>query len=200
MWVDSQRTGSGQWALTHMTQMIRLMGMADESSTSTGVFTELYQQLPHNLLGRAWSPADGMPLQTLAERLAAGPISAELRDAHEPVLSVNDLPISLVEFYLCLGSCPELLETTHFFFDPDEFFIVDDHLVFLEDEEESAAWGIPVDQLPLPDPLLWRRTVGADTPDGEGDWLCEDGTISEVVTDVITWALSDPDEDAEDHA
>lgn len=103
-------------------------------------------------------------------------------------------PLALHEFYLALG-VSEMMETNHFFFDPDELEVRDNYLMFVEDVDETMVWGIPLDQASLPDPIVYRRTVGADEPDDAGEWEATDATISELITDILTWNYSEDDLD-----
>ena len=52
-----------------------------------------------------------------------------------------------------------------------------------------------MDNLALPDPLVWRRSAGADAP--EGEWQDEGGTFSEFLTDLLAWTFEDPEDDDE---
>lgn len=103
-------------------------------------------------------------------------------------------PLALQEFYLALG-VSEMMETNHFFFDPDELEIRDDMVMFVEDSDETLVWGIPLDQVALPDPMVYRRSVGADEPDGVGVWDVSDATVSELIADILTWNYSEEDLD-----
>lgn len=103
-------------------------------------------------------------------------------------------PLALQEFYLALG-VSEMMETNHFFFDPDELEIRDDMVMFVEDSDETLVWGIPLDQVALPDPMVYRRSVGADESDGAGVWDVSDATVSELITDILTWNYSEEDLD-----
>lgn len=112
---------------------------------------------------------------------------------HAPTLQ-ELAPLALQEFYLALG-VSELMETNHFFFDPDELEIRDNMVMFVEDSDETLVWGIPIDQVSLPDPMVYRRTVGADAPDGNGDWEASEATVSELIADILTWNYSEEDLD-----
>ncbi|MGO1885935.1 MAG: hypothetical protein ACTH3G_11330, partial [Citricoccus sp.] len=102
------------------------------------------------------------------------------------------MPLALYEFHLALGNCPDLLETDHFFWDADELEILDGFLLFLEDAGETTVWGLRVEDAELPDPLVWRRSTGADSE--HGVWKCEGGTFSEFTSDLLDWTFEEPDE------
>ena len=104
-----------------------------------------------------------------------------------------EIPAALREFYLALGNCGDLMETDHYVWDPEDLEVRDGFLMFLEDADETVVWGLPVDNLALPDPLVWRRSAGADAP--EGEWQDEGGTFSEFLTDLLAWTFEDPEDD-----
>ena len=137
-------------------------------------------------LGEDWAHDDGLTGAEVDRRLDESPAAEQLG---EDLV----LPAALREFYLALGNCGDLLETAHFFWDPDDLEVRDGFLMFLEDAEETVVWGLPVDNLPLPDPIVWRRSSGADDEDGE--WTDEGGTFSEFVTDLLAWTFEDEEED-----
>ena len=104
----------------------------------------------------------------------------EMLDAH-----TFTIPLVLREFYLALGNNEDLMEAFHFFWDPDELEIEDGYLLFLEDEDEKFVWGFRVDQLDVPDPIVWRRN------NARGDWQSEEGTFSEYVFDMFEWVFEE---------
>lgn len=67
--------------------------------------------------------------------------------------------------------------------------------MFLEDAGETVVWGLPVANLALPDPLVHRRSTGAEAEDGE--WEDEGGTFSEFVTDLLVWSFEADDKAAD---
>lgn len=144
------------------------------------VYLPGFQKLVPALLGEDWAQDDGLSPAEVDRLLGESPASEQLG---EDLV----LPTALREFYLALGNCGDLLETAHFFWDPDDLEVRDGFLMFLEDAEETVVWGLPVDNLPLPDPLVWRRSTGAEEEDGE--WTDEGGTFSEFVTDLLAWTL-----------
>lgn len=151
------------------------------------VYLPAFQQIVPDLLGEPWAADDGLSPREIEERLPSAPAAEQLGDAFV-------LPAALREFYLALGNCGDLLETAHYFWDPDDLEARDGYLMFLEDEDETVVWGLPVANLTLPDPLVWRRSAGAEAE--EGAWEDEGGTFSEFVLDLLAWTFEDPgDED-----
>lgn len=145
------------------------------------VFTPAYRRLVPELLGIEWSAQEGMSAQEFGARCAQSPAAQHFTETD------LQIPVALSRFYLAVGGCEEVLETDHFFFAPEEFDVRDGHLMFLEDAEESTVWGIPVDQLSLPDPLVAQRSSGADAETGA--WRPLEGTVSEFITDLFAWML-----------
>ena len=150
------------------------------------VYLPGFQNLVPALLGEDWAPDDGLPAGEVDRLLDESPAAEQL--GGDLVL-----PAALREFYLALGNYGDLLETEHFFWDPDDLEVRDGFLMFLEDAEETVVWGLPVDNLPLPDPLVWRRSSGAEAEDGK--WTDEGGTFSEFVMDLLAWTFEDEEED-----
>jgi hypothetical protein len=146
------------------------------------VFLSVFKNLVPTHLDTPWSEEDGLEGGELDALLAASP-AAQANGGTAPV------PLALYEFHRALGNCPDLLETGHFFWDADELDIRDGYLMFLEDAEESTVWGIPVADASLPDPLVWRRSTGADEEHGE--WTCEGGTFSEFTVDLLDWTFEE---------
>lgn len=160
----------------------------------TKVFYPAYQGLVSKLLDRPWTADDGMDPAALQQLVDSSVAAEQLQqrglEASLPTLA----PLALQEFYLALG-VSEMMETNHFFFDPDELEIRDDMVMFVEDADESTVWGVPIDQTSLPDPIVFRRSVGAEAPDHAGTWESTEATISELIADILTWNYSEDDLD-----
>lgn len=161
---------------------------------STKVFYPTYQGLVSQLLQRPWSTDDGMDATELDAQIQTS-VAADQMQQHGSTPTVQEIaPLALVEFYLALG-VSEMMETNHFFFDPDELEIRDDMMMFVEDADETLVWGIPMNQISLPDPIVYRRSVGADEPDDAGSWESSEVTVSELIVDILTWNYSEEDLD-----
>lgn len=165
--------------------------MASRSRPQPEVFTPAYQKLVPDLLEVDWTPDEGISVQEFSEQLADSPAAEEMVRSHRQL----EVPVALRQFYLALGNCDEILETDHFFFAPDEFDLRDEHLMFLEDADESTVWGVAVDQLSLPDPLVSQRSTGADAQHGQ--WRQLGGTVSEIILDLFAWMTEDTEEQEE---
>ncbi|WP_028279560.1 hypothetical protein [Arthrobacter sp. H5] len=136
----------------------------------TELFLDKFRALVPTYFDEEWEEEDGLS-------------SSELEDLMED--QIFELPLALRDFYLAVGACEDLMEAFHYFWDPDELEIEDGHLLFLEDAEEKYAWGIRVDQLEVPDPIIWRRN------NNRGSWKSEEGTFSEYVLDMFEWVFED---------
>lgn len=161
---------------------------------NTKVFYPAYQGLVSKLLDRPWSSDDGMDSAELNEHVRASIAADQLQQQGHASTLEQLAPLALQEFYLALG-VSEFMETNHFFFDPDELELRDDMIMFVEDATEATVWGVPRDQVTLPDPIVYRRTVGADEPDDAGSWETTDSTVSELITDILTWNYPEEDVD-----
>lgn len=167
------------------------MRMARRNAT---VFYPTYQGLVSKLLERPWTPGDGMDAAELDAQVQAS-VAADQLQQRGIIPSMQDIaPLALQEFYLALG-VSEMMETNHFFFDPDELEIRDDMVMFVEDADETLVWGVPIEQVTLPDPIVYRRSVNADEPDQVGVWESSEATVSELIADILTWNYSEEDLD-----
>ncbi|MDO5634962.1 MAG: hypothetical protein Q4G34_08865 [Micrococcus sp.] len=146
------------------------------------VYLPQFQQLVPQLLDEPWAHDDGLTDADIDARLADSPAAQQLGERMV-------LPTALREFYQALGNCGDLLETEHYVWDPDDLEVRDDFLMFLEDAEETVVWGLPVANLALPDPLVWRRSTGAEAEQGE--WSDEGGTLSEFLIDLLSWTFEE---------
>ncbi|HET8795117.1 MAG TPA: hypothetical protein VFM62_01950 [Arthrobacter sp.] len=135
------------------------------------MFLDKFRGLVPKYLNREWSKDDGIRIPELDGELSR----------HD-----FDVPLVLREFLHCVGSS-ELMEVYNFFWDPDELEIDDGFLLFLEDEEETTVWGFRVEDLDVPDPIVWRRNA-------DGRWESEEGTFSEFVFDQFEWVFTEEDE------
>lgn len=135
------------------------------------MFLDKFRGLVPKYLDREWTEDDA--------------IAAPILDA-ELVRYDFDVPLVLREFLHCLGNS-ELMEIYNFFWDPDELEVDGGYLLFLEDEEETTYWGFRVQDLDVPDPIVWRRNPN-------GRWHSEEGTFSEFVFDMFEWVFEE-DED-----
>lgn len=134
------------------------------------MFLEKFRSLVPLYLEDEWQEEDGLTDAELDEALGTLPAQ---------------LPLVLREFYLALGGCEDLMEAYHYFFDPEELEVEDGYLLFLEDEEEKYVWGFRLDQLDVPDPIVYRRQ------NARGTWKSEEGTFSEYVLDMFTWVFDE---------
>lgn len=157
------------------------------------VFYPSYQALVSKLLARTWSPDDGMAATQLQDLLASCVAAQQLSQRGLDATPGAIAPLALQEFYLALG-ISEMMETNHFFFDPDELELRDDMVMFVEDADEETVWGIPLDQTALPDPIVFRRTTGAEAPDHAGTWETTEMTVSELIHDILTWNYPEDEE------
>lgn len=158
----------------------------------TQVFYPAYQSLVTKLLDRPWVPEDGMDVATLTTQIESSVAAQQLAGQQRAATIADIAPLALQEFYLALG-VSEMMETNHFFFDPDELELRDDMVMFVEDADEANVWGIPLDQVDLPDPIIWIRSVGAEEPDGAGEWESTQTTISELIADMLIWNYTEDD-------
>ncbi|GGE68840.1 hypothetical protein [Nesterenkonia cremea] len=144
------------------------------TSAETDMFLEKFKALVPKYLDDQWTAEEGFTAEELQELLADSELPATLR-----------LPLVLEEFYRALGSCEEIMEAYHFFFDPDELVIEDGCLIFLEDEEERWVWGVDTSDLQVPDPLILRRNNDKD------EWSEEAATVSEFVFDLLEFSFEE---------
>lgn len=66
------------------------------------------------------------------------------------------LPVSLREYYLCVGKLELLKLPHHKHYDHAELRVEDGHLLFMEEKQRSVHWGIRVQDVAV-DPEVWQR-------------------------------------------
>jgi hypothetical protein len=142
------------------------------------MFLDKFRALVPAYLDEKWTPEEGYTPEELRELIADSELPAELKARPR-------LPQVLEEFYQALGRCEEIMEAYHFFFDPDELTVEDGHLLFLEDEDERWVWGIDVDTMDVPDPLIVRRSSNS------GMWNDEGATVSEFIFDLLEFSFEE---------
>ncbi|WP_125610541.1 hypothetical protein [Specibacter cremeus] len=138
------------------------------------VFVDKFKALVQLYLDEPWQEADGIAADELDAILVEQQVS---------------IPLAMRDFFLALANCEELMEAYYYFWDPEELEIEDGYLLFLEDADEAYTWGLRADQLDVPDPIVWRRN------NAKGNWICEEGTFSEFVLDMLDWVFTEEDED-----
>ncbi|RZU60677.1 SMI1/KNR4 family protein [Zhihengliuella halotolerans] len=134
------------------------------------MFVDKFRSLVPKYLDDQWVAEDGLTPAELDEALQEAGV---------------EIPLVLREFYLSLGGCEDLMEAYHYFWDPEELEYDDGYLLFMEDEEEKYVWGMRVDQLDVPDPIVYRRN------NRRSAWRSEEGTFSEYVLDMFDWVFEE---------
>src|SRR5699024_3697611 len=152
----------------------------------TQVFYPSYQSFVPKLLNRPWTAEDGMAPEELNTQVLSCVAAKQLAALGTTPTLATITPMPLQAHYIALATS-EMMETNHFFFDPDELEIRDTMVMFVEDADETLVWGIPLDQVSLPDPMVYRRSVGAEAPDNIGEWEASEATVSELIADILTW-------------
>lgn len=134
------------------------------------MFVDKFRSLVPKYLDDQWVDEDGLTPAELDGALAEAGV---------------EIPLVLREFYLSLGGCEDLMEAYHYFWDPEELEYDDGYLLFMEDEEEKFTWGVRIDQLDVPDPIVYRRN------NRRSAWRSEEGTFSEYVLDMFDWVFEE---------
>lgn len=133
-------------------------------------FTQSFRSLIPTYFDQPWQPEDGLSREELHEALRESGVQ---------------IPTALEDLYLSVGAVEDLMEAYYFVWDPDELEIEEGYLLFMEDEDEQYTWGIPVDSLDVPDPLIARR------PNAKGGWVPMDATVSEYFMDYFAWVFEE---------
>ncbi|WP_309081192.1 hypothetical protein [Zhihengliuella sp.] len=134
------------------------------------MFVDKFRSLVPQYLDDQWVSEDGLSTQELDEALEEAGV---------------EIPLVLREFYLTLGGCEDLMEAYYYVWDPEELEYDDGYLLFMEDEDEKYTWGLRVDQLDVPDPIVHRRN------NRRGTWRSEEGTFSEYMLDMYSWVFDE---------
>ncbi|MCA0397615.1 MAG: SMI1/KNR4 family protein [Bacteroidetes bacterium] len=109
--------------------------------------------------------------------LFALPANANLGFSEEAIFALENrlelrLPAVLKTFYRSLGRCPEMNASHNRLIDPAQQvgFSADDYLVFYEENQVVAYWGIKATDLSLDNPPVYGN-YSPSAPDGE--WLLD---------------------------
>ena len=122
--------------------------------------------LPKRYLGRDIQSSDGIEV-------------AEL-DAAEKRLGVL-LPSSLREYYRALGRCKELNEAHNELLAPQHLEIIDDHLVFMHENQGVASWGFRLAEIDTPNPIVFQYSPGGK------EWFSEEKNLLELLESMFSW-------------
>ncbi|GHD10208.1 hypothetical protein [Zhihengliuella salsuginis] len=141
------------------------------------MFLDKFRSLIPKYLDDQWVDEDGLSSSELDAALAEAGV---------------EIPLVLREFYLSLGGCEDLMEAYYYFWDPEELEYDDGYLLFMEDEEEKYVWGVRIDQLDVPDPIVYRRNNRRNA------WRSEEGTFSEYVLDMFAWVFEELEPELDD--
>ncbi|GAA3699488.1 hypothetical protein GCM10022377_10660 [Zhihengliuella alba] len=134
------------------------------------MFVDKFRSLVPQYLDDQWVSEDGLSPEELDDALEEAGV---------------EIPLALREFYLTLGGCEDLMEAYYYVWDPEELEYDDGYLLFMEDEDEKYTWGLRVDQLDVPDPIVHRRN------NQRGTWKSEEGTFSEYMLDMYSWVFDE---------
>lgn len=87
----------------------------------------------------------------IAESLLARPLvsqdgvnEVELKEAEQRL--ARKLPTSLVSFYLSVGQLPQFMSAFQLFALPEQLYVKDDLLIFLEENQGACYWGVDEQQ------------------------------------------------------
>ena len=131
-----------------------------------------FADLPRRYLGRDWRPEDAMGEAELA--------------ASESRLGTA-LPLSLRRFYLALGGCDELLSAHNVIRRPAELAIIDDHLVFADENQGVVSWGFRIEDVRLADPDVWQQVHDGSAPE---PWYSEEVPLRQFLADMLDFTFS----------
>jgi hypothetical protein len=126
-----------------------------------------YQAMVRRHLGRDTRRGDGCSQATVAKA--------------ERQLGVR-LPAAMREYYLLAGRLDRLNRAHNRLYAPTELQIVDGYLVFMEENQGVALWGIPVRRLAADDPFVHQR---ASHPDAK--WYSERLRFSAFLICMFDW-------------
>jgi hypothetical protein len=122
------------------------------------------------------------------EALARPPTS----DDGTPVEEIADgerrlgtqLPSALREYYLVAGRFDRLNRAHNRLYPPHDWFADAGKLVFMEENQEVAYWGVPITDDPEDDPPVLQ---GVNVSDQPIEWYPEDGRCAEFLLVMLHW-------------
>lgn len=91
------------------------------------------------------------------------------------------LPLALRDYYLKSGE-HELNQSYHHLIELGEMGFTDDYLIFLDENQSVALWGIPRKNLGEDDPFVWQGENSSPR-----QWESEGLTVSEFLEMVLYW-------------
>ncbi len=124
-------------------------------------YAQKYRQFLEPYLGRPFGEGDG-----------------DARPAPIPI------PLALREFYDLAGAVPALCTAFNRVRPPDSLRVEAGMLVYMEENQEVALWGIREEDLAAEDPLVYQDCT-FDPP----DWISEELTVSDWLIVMSYWQL-----------
>lgn len=146
------------------------MGMKRKVLPVNGKFLKIYRELARDFLGRPLSTGE------IGDEAALG--RAERR------LGVV-IPQALQIWHRVAGKADGLNKFHNQILAPEEMYVEEGHLFIMEENQGVVSWGIPLEKLSKPDPVVWQRVN--NTPP---EWYSEEKTFSELILDMFRWYKS----------
>jgi len=132
-------------------------------------YTRRYAYLVLRHLGRQPLPTDGLSDTQIGQA--------------EAKLGLR-FPDAVRNYYQVAGNLSELNKTHNRLFDLSELCLEDNYLIFMEENQAVAHWGIKTNDLAQPDPEVWQRANS--TPP---EWYSEKMTFSDFMIRMVDWQL-----------
>jgi hypothetical protein len=83
------------------------------------------------------------------------------------------LPESLRTYYQIAGGCEVLNDAHNHFYPPEGLAILEEHLLFMDENQSVVSWGFRLEDLQSPDPIVFQRNNTAPA-----EWYSEEQPFS----------------------
>ncbi len=85
-------------------------------------------------------------------------------------------------FYRSLGRVDALCRAHHLVLPPKRLRVEEQHLVFMEENQDVVTWGVPLTSLGSDDPVVWQRNNTPPTA-----WYSEDQRFCSFLLSMFEW-------------
>ena len=120
-------------------------------------------------LGRSFTAEDGLPAAAV--------------DEAQPRLGVR-IPASLAYYYQRAGRCVALNVLHHRLYALSELVVEGGYLLFMDENQSVASWGLRTADCHEDDPTVWQRN---NTPPHA--WYSEEKPFTRFLTSMFDWYL-----------
>lgn len=108
--------------------------------------------------------------------------------ALEAGLTEKRIPQSLRDYYRIANDC-EANQNHNRLLGSDDLIEEDGFLIFMEEYQSVVHWGVKIDQVDQPDPIVYQRN------NSNGQWYSEESVLSRFLMATWWWTYTGEDRD-----